>query len=432
MGASGGVPGPDRLAGAEVLHESEHTRVTRLVFAEGTVVRKELLGPDVERRLRHEVVFLARLVGVEGIAQLVDAPRYPESIVVADVDGRSLADLAKPLAADELIGLAVELARTVARMHRRGVMHRDITPANIVISGGGAPCLVDFALTSSFAEIRPEFTHHTVVVGTLAYLAPEQTGRTGRAVEQRADLYALGATLYELATGRPPFGSGDPLRLTHDHLACVPVPPVRVNRAVPASLSAIIMHLLEKEPDNRYQTADGVAYDLERLRDAGPGPASALPVGKRDFPLRLLPPSRLVGRAAEAGALKAAFEEALAGRCRAVLVGGAPGVGKTVLVDELRAVVTGRDGWFVAGKFDQYRRDLECNAVQQALRALARLLLAEPENELAEARERIMRAVGMNVGLLSATVPEFAALLAVPPEPGDPLTAQARAQRLAG
>jgi serine/threonine protein kinase len=107
---------------------------------------------------------------------------------------------------------------------------RDITPANIVICRGGASCLVDFALATSFAEIRPEFTHHTEIVGTLAYLAPEQTGRTGRSVDQRADLYALGATLYELATGGPQFGSGDPLRLALDHLARVPVPPAEVNQ----------------------------------------------------------------------------------------------------------------------------------------------------------------------------------------------------------
>ena len=153
-------------------------------------------------------------------------------------------------------------------------------------------------------------------------------------------------------------------------------------------------------------------------------------IGEHDVPLRLLPPSRLVGRDAEVAALEAAFEEALAGRCRGVLVGGAPGVGKTALVDELRPVVTGRDGWFVAGKFDQYRRDLEFDAVYQAFRALGRLLLAEPEDELAEVRERILAAVGANAGLLTAVVPEFAALLGVPPDPGDPLTAQVRAQRV--
>ncbi|MDT7568651.1 MAG: hypothetical protein QOG76_7275, partial [Pseudonocardiales bacterium] len=152
-------------------------------------------------------------------------------------------------------------------------------------------------------------------------------------------------------------------------------------------------------------------------------------VGEHDFPVRLLPPSRPVGREAQVAALAGALEDALAGRCRGVLISGAPGVGKTALADELRAVVTGREGWFVAGKFDQYRRDIEFDAGYQAFRALGRLLLAEPEDELARLRERILRAVGANAGLLVAVVPEFAALLAVPPDAGDPLTAQVRAQR---
>ena len=129
---------------------------------------------------------------------------------MADAGETSLADRAKPLAVDEFLELALELARAVAGMHHRGVMHRDITPANVVLSVDGVPTLVDFALATSLAEMRPEFTHHSQIVGTLAYLAPEQTGRTGRSVDQRADLYALGATLYELATGAPPFGFGDP------------------------------------------------------------------------------------------------------------------------------------------------------------------------------------------------------------------------------
>ena len=190
------------------------------------------------------------------------------------------------------------------------------------------------------------------------------------------------------------------------------------------------MHLLEKEPDHRYQAAEGVLYDLERVRKIGARAGSAgLRVGERDFPLRLVPPSRLVGREEEVAALQAAFEEALAGRCRGVLVTGTPGVGKTALADELRPVVTGRDGWFVAGKFDPYRRDLEFDAVHQAFRALGRLLLAEPDEELAGVRGRIVAAAGANAGLLTAAVPEFAALLGVPPDPGDPLTAQVRAQR---
>jgi signal transduction histidine kinase len=432
MGTGEVPPTRGPLVRAEMVHESERTRITRLFFAGRTVIRKEPLGPGADRQLRHELAMLERLRGGGGVAQLAEAPRYPGSIIVADAGGTSLAGLAKPVAVDDLIRLAVELAAAVAGMHRRGVMHRDIAPANIVLSRDGDPCLVDFALAAPLAEIRPEFTHHTETVGTLAYLAPEQTGRTGRAVDQRSDLYALGATLYELATGAPPFGTGGPLRLIHDHLARVPVPPAEVNTAVPGPLSAVIMHLLEKEPDNRYQTADGVVYDLERLRDVGACPAAGgLRVGEHDVPLWLLRPSRLVGRDDEVAALAAAFDDAMSGRCRGVLVSGAPGVGKTALIDQLRPVVTGREGWFVAGKFDQYRRDLEFDAVHQALRALGRLLLAEPEEELAKVRGRILAAAGPNAGLLTAVLPEFAALLAVPPDAGDPLTARVRAQRVA-
>ncbi|HEY7278620.1 MAG TPA: AAA family ATPase, partial [Trebonia sp.] len=430
MGESGVLPGRDPPVRAQIVHESERTRITRLSHAGHAVIRKEPLGPDAERRRWHEAAILERLRGTEGVAQLAGAPRYAGSIVLADAGGTSLAGVAKPLAVDQLTGLGLRLTRAVAGMHRRGVMHRDISPANIVVSSDGVPCLVDFALATPLAEIRPEFTHHAEIVGTLAYLAPEQTGRTGRPADQRADLYALGAVLYELATGAPPFGTGDPLRLIHDHLARVPTPAAQVNPSIPGGLSQVIMHLLEKEPDNRYQTADGAAYDLERVRDADACPrATGLRVGERDVPLRLVPPSQLAGRDAEVAALEAAFDAALAGRCRGVLVSGTPGVGKTALADQLRPVVTSSDGWFVAGKFDAYRRDLEFDAANQAFRALGRLLLAEPDDELARVRRRILDAAGPNAGLLAAAVPEFAALLAVPPDPGDPLTAQARAQR---
>jgi predicted ATPase/signal transduction histidine kinase len=432
MEAGGVLPDPAKPVPAEIVHESGRTRITRLVVPGGTAIRKEPLGPDAERRVRHEVGVLERLLGVEGLTQLARAWRYPGSVVLADAGRASLAGAAKPLAADKLARLAVGLARAMAGMHQRGVIHRDISPANIVLSRDGRPCLVDFALATPVAEIRPEFTHHAEITGTLAYLAPEATGRTGRPVDQRADLYALGAVLYELATGQPPFGTGDPLRLIHDHLAQVPVPPAEANPALPAPLSEIIMHLLEKEPDNRYQTADGLIYDLEQVQDTRTRPAAAaLRAGEHDFPVRLLAPSRLAGRDDEVAALETAFADAVAGQCRGVLLSGAPGVGKTALADQLRSVVTGRHGWFVAGKFDEYRRDLEFDAGHQAFRALGRLLLAEPEDELAQLREQVLRAVGPNAGLLAAVLPEFAALLGAPPDGGDPLTAQARMQRAA-
>src|ERR1700733_16096446 len=176
MGASGGRPGPDPSPRAEIVHSSERTRITRLFLPGRTVIRKEPRGTDADRRARHEVAMLERLLGVAGVAQLAQAPGYPGSVVLEDAGGASLAGMAKPLPAVELAGLGLRLARAVAGMHERGVIHRDITPANIVVAGDGRPCLVDFALASSFAEIRPEFTHHAEITGTLAYLAPEATG----------------------------------------------------------------------------------------------------------------------------------------------------------------------------------------------------------------------------------------------------------------
>jgi signal transduction histidine kinase len=428
MGA-GPDPGVEPPLRVETVRQSARTRITRLVFADRTVIRKQPLGPDQDRRVRRETALLERVRGVDGAAQLVDDPGYADSILLADAGTTPLADLATPLAVDELIGLAVALARAVAGVHARAVLHRDIAPGNVVLSAAGAPTLVDFSLAALVTELRPGFSRPAEIVGTLAYLAPEATGRTGRPVDQRADLYALGALLYELATGAPPFGAGDPLELSRDHLARVPVPPTQVNPAVPGFLSEIVLHLLEKEPDRRYQTAEGLLFDLERLRDDGPQPADALPAGAHDRPRRLLAPSRLVGRDVEVAALHAALDDALTGDARAVFVGGGPGVGKTALVEQLRPVLAAHGGWYVAGKFDQYRRNLAASGVHQAFRVLGRLLLAEPEDQLAATRERIVADLGPNAGLMAAVVPEFATLLQVPADPGDPLTAQVRGQR---
>src|SRR5258705_4884509 len=149
MGSGGVVAAGDALFRAEVVHESERTRITRLFLDGRTAIRKELRGPDAKRRLHHEVAMLQRLRGVAGVAQLVEMPRYPGSLVIEDVDGTSLAGLAKPLAVDDLTGLMAELASAVSGMHRQGVMHCDITPANIVISSSRAVCVVDFALATS-------------------------------------------------------------------------------------------------------------------------------------------------------------------------------------------------------------------------------------------------------------------------------------------
>jgi PAS domain S-box-containing protein len=413
-----------------LLYSSDRTRVMRVPSPDGSsVIRKEALGPGGVTRLRHEAEVVRRLAGVHGVPQLLEADTRAGAIVLADSGGRALSQLVTGSGGDPVwvARFACRLAAVVAEVHRAGVVHKDINPANVLVRAEvDQPVLIDFDLATTFAAERPQFTHHSQIVGTLAYLAPEQTGRTGRAVDQRADLYGLGATMYELATGRPPFHElrDDPLGLVHAHLATVPVAPQDVNPAVPPFLSAIIMRLLAKEPDRRYQSAEGLVHDLTLLlgpRDAVDRTAFARTVfvlGARDFPARLSPPSRLVGRDGEISRLHEAYRQVRGGRpgAGALLVAGAPGVGKSALLDELRPLVTADGGWFVTGKFDQFRQDAAADGVRQALTALGRLLLAESEADLAHHRERLLAGLGPNAGLVAVGFAEFAALLDVPPQ----------------
>ena len=400
----------------QLLHESERTRVVRVHLPDGRrVVVKQPLGTRALERRDHERAILGRLAGVAGVAQLADVASTvgPAAIVLEDGGAEPLTG--QRMVGDELLELARALATTIGHLHQRGVVHKDINPANVL----AGPLLIDFGLATTNALERPGFTHHSEIAGTMPYLAPEQTGRTGRPVDHRADLYALGATLYELATGRPPFGDGDggadPLQLIHDHLARVPTPPVELDDRIPQGFSDVILRLLEKEPDRRYQSGEGLASDLRRLQ-ADPG--ATFPLGERDYPVKLSPPSRLIGRDEEIAALGRALGDAVAGRARGVLVAGAPGVGKTSLVDELRPMVTAAGGWFVTGKFDQHRRDIDADGLRQALRALGRLLLAEPEADLAELRARILERLGPNAGGVAALLPELAVLLGTAPDEG--------------
>ncbi|QSB13013.1 diguanylate cyclase [Natronosporangium hydrolyticum] len=417
-----------------MLFESPRVRLTRLPGAGRAdgLLRRELLGPDWASRIRHEQDLLRRLAGVPGVPQLVDGAAYPRSIVLAGAPGGSLASAALPLPLERLLPLSTGLARVIAAVHQQGVIHHGLSRSTVVVAESGhQPQLVDFSLAAPLAQEHPAHRDSDDLAATLPYLAPEETGRTGREVDQRADLYALGALLYELATGRPPFGTGDPLRLSHDHLARTPAPPDQRDPALPATLSAIIMRLLAKEPDHRYQSAEGVAYDLSQVgQPAGGGP---LPLGTHDYPTGLVSPLRPVGREEELATLRQALARARAGELRGLLVSGASGVGKTSLVTELRPLVTAAGGRFVAGKFDRYRQDPDVDAIRQCFRTLAELLLAEPEEQLSDLRGRLRRALGEQAGLIAAVVPELAPLLRIAPQPivGDPLTLPARLARSA-
>jgi diguanylate cyclase (GGDEF)-like protein len=409
----------------ETLFGNARTRVSRITAPDGSqLIRKEALGPNGLARALQEAAIMERLAGLDGVPQLAGPPVGP-ALSIRAIPARPLAELisaAAPGPALDLAGLldlAAALATLLAQVHRRGVIHRNINAINILVRlADGAPVLTDFELATTFVEERPSFAHTTAIAGTLAYLAPEQTGRTGQGVDHRADLYSLGILLYELGTGHTPFGRGekDPLGLIHDHLATLPVPPRQSNPTLFQPLSDVIMKLLQKEPDRRYQSAEGLAHDLRQIREAPTG--AAFRPGLRDFPLRLAAPSRLIHREAEISVLTAAVGRAAAGQTGGVLITGPKGVGKTALIDRLRPIVTAAGGWFITGTFDQRDQERREDAVAQAVRGLGRLLLAEPEAELADYRTRLLAALGDRAGLLASIIPEFGLLLGVAAETG--------------
>jgi len=409
----------DGAGSSEVLYASPSTRIVRVEEASGAgrLVWKEYLGPHAAQRLRNEKNLLTRLADIEGVAQLAPGRHGADVLALRDCGEITLTQVlqAGRCDTDTVLSLGYQLARTLAEVHRAGVIHRDINPANILVSAARQAVLIDFdlaVLAAHHLAVEADGPMHQLV-GTLSYMAPEQTGRTGRAVDQRADLYALGATLYEMATGRPPFEQADPLQLIHDHLVREPVAPWQVDARVPRGLSNIIVRLLAKAPERRYQSAEGLLHDLQRLRgELAQGRSEVFALGERDFAARLAAPAQLVGRDAERALLLSAFADAMRTTRRTVLIDGPSGVGKSALINELRPVVAQAGGWFVYGKFDQYQKDGSATgALTQALRALGRLLLAQSGDAVAAQRQRILHSVGRNAGLITRASPEFALLL---------------------
>jgi predicted ATPase/signal transduction histidine kinase len=300
------------------------------------------------------------------------------------------------------LDIAVQLARAVAGLHQAGIVHRALNPANIGWNGAVGPAsLVGFSGNQAVPD------------ADLAYISPEQTGRTGRSVDTRTDLYALGAIFHALLTGAPPFTAADPIELVHAHLARRPVPVHAINPAVPAVLSDLILKLLEKEPERRYLSAGALVADLEEIlaQWARTGAVQPFALAIHDVPRELSISDQLYGRGREIAILHAAFERARAGRRELVLVTGDPGIGKSVLVSCLAQPVAASQGYFIVGKFDQLQRGVPYAGLVQALRTLVRTLLTEPDPTLAAWRQRIQAAVSGNGQVLVDMLPEIAAIL---------------------
>jgi predicted ATPase/signal transduction histidine kinase/tRNA A-37 threonylcarbamoyl transferase component Bud32 len=411
---------------AERLHQSSRTLVYRGRREDGVpVVLKTPLSQQPSlgelARIRNEYQ-VGKDIAHPGIIRILglEMAGHRPALVMEDFGGQALYEVLgqAPAEPELLLEMATQLVRALEELHGRGITHKDINPANIVYNPDtGQLKLIDLGIASVLSREGAPTADPTLLEGTLPYMSPEQTGRMNRSVDYRTDFYSLGVTLYELATGRLPFDSSDPVELIHAHIARTPEAPSALNPEVPAALSAVVMKLLAKTADERYQSALGLAADLERCRALLAQGAEAVDFspGERDMVRRFSIPERLYGRRRELDRLDAALERTLEGRRQLLLLAGPSGIGKSSLARELRRPAAARGGRFAHGKFDQLKEGVPHSAFLDAARDLVRQLLTGSDEELHYWRRRLSEYLGADAGVVTRLIPELQAVLGQEP-----------------
>ena len=392
-------------------------------------------GAEVLARLTNELRFKNDLDGRWAVLPLELVRDHGRSVLLLDdPGGETLSSLrGAPMRSEAFLRFAVALSGSLSRLHERGIIHKDIKPANVLVDLDSSHVwLTGFGQATRLPRERQAPDSPELLTGSLEYLAPEQTGRVNRSVDSRADLYALGVTLYEMLTGRLPFTASDPMEWVYCHIARPPTPIDDCADDISPVVPSIILKLLSKMADDRYQTAAGVHYDLSRCLHllTKADCVDAFELGTRDMSGQLMTIERLYGREEEQVALFNAYHEALtADRPVYVLVAGGPGVGKTALVNELRGAVVNHRGIFLSAKFDQHRRDIPYAGFAQAFRPIIHELLTKRDAELRQWRDSIQVALGPNGRLLLSLLPELELIIGEqPPVPPVPSAAEAKAQ----
>jgi Cdc6-like AAA superfamily ATPase len=327
--------------------------------------------------------------------------------------------LGAPMDIRRFLRLVLALTVALRGVHESGLIHKDLNPTNILVDHArGRAWFTGFGIASRLPREHQPPGPLEFIGGKLPYMAPEQTGRMNRSIDSRSDLYALGVVLYEMLTGSLPFAAVEPMEWVHCHIARQPMPPCERLQTVPAALSAIIVKLLAKNAEDRYQTAAGVAADIQEClkRLDADGRIEPFALAAHDASDRLLIPEKLYGRDAEIASLVAAFERVVAGgTTEFALISGYAGIGKSSVVNELHKAMVPPRGLFAGGKFDQYKRDIPYATLAQAFQSLLRQLLGKPEGEIASWRAALRGALGSNGQLMVNLIPELALVIGEQP-----------------
>ncbi len=378
-------------------------------------------------RREYELICSLQSAGVVRAYNLTTDQHRPV-MVLEDFGGESLAQSlqAGRFSLTDVLALAMQIADVVGQVHRQHVIHKDVNPSNLVWNPTtGQLKLIDFGIATHLTREDPTLSRPIGSEGTLAYMSPEQTGRMNRAVDYRTDFYSLGVTIYELLTGQLPFPTTDTMALVHAHIAQQPIPPHQLAPDIPQPLSAIVMKLMAKNAEDRYQSAHGIKADLEEcLRQwRTGGRVDPFLLGEQDMTDRFHIPQKLYGREAEIDTLLTVFERVSQGANAIILVSGHAGIGKSALVREAYKPLTLKRGYFAAGKFDQLHRDIPYASLTQAFRSLLRQILTESEAQIADWREKLFTALGPNGRVIADVIPELELLIGPqPPAPSLPPT----------
>jgi PAS domain S-box-containing protein len=392
--------------------------------------------PQAIERLAHEYQLRNELDGAWAVRPLELAREDGRVVLVLeDPGGEPLARLlGQPMEIGVFLRLAIGVAAALGKAHQVGLVHKDIKPGNILVNClDGVVRITGFGIATRLPRERRTIAPPETIAGTLAYMAPEQTGWMNRSIDSRSDLYSLGVVFYQMLAGALPFAASDPTEWVHCHVARRPAPPGDRVETVPAPISKIVMKLLAKAAEERYQSAAGLERDLQRcLADwERQGRIDDFALGLNDTSDRLLIPETLYGRTREVAILLAGFERIVQGGApELVLVSGYSGIGKSAVVNELHRVLVPLRGLFASGKFDQYKRDIPYSTLAQAFQGLVRPLLAKSDAELHAWRGVFLEALEPNARLMTDLIPELKLIIGEqPPIPElEPRQAQSRFQ----